>query len=152
VRILEILYQTTERSKKTRFRPQLDSRSVSARDGLTELVNTLTKNGRIKHFRYLNWSRALLSKSRYMCRRQCSKKLWRTVYDAEPAQEPLRKGIPANVRPEQPKVSLAPKGAVAEIRTAAGPDTLRAAARGAVQRPQQAGLAPTCPVSRMWEA
>jgi len=42
-----------------------------------------------KHFQYLNWSRALLSKSRYMCGRQCQKKLWQTVYDPEPVEEPL---------------------------------------------------------------
>jgi hypothetical protein len=29
-----------------------------------------------------------LSKSRYMCGRQCSKKLWQTVYRPEPREEP----------------------------------------------------------------
>ena len=33
--------------------------------------------------------KTFLSKSRYMCGRQCSKRLWQTVYDPEPAEEPL---------------------------------------------------------------
>ena len=37
----------------------------------------------------LNGKNTSLSKSRYMCGRQCSKKLWQTVYDPEPAEAPL---------------------------------------------------------------
>src|SRR5213075_2936452 len=36
----------------------------------------------------LNWSRAFLSKTRFMSGRQCAKKLWQTVYAPEPAEEP----------------------------------------------------------------
>jgi hypothetical protein len=42
-----------------------------------------------KHRPNLNWQQSHLSKSRYMCGRQCSKKLWLSVYDPEPAEEPL---------------------------------------------------------------
>jgi hypothetical protein len=42
-----------------------------------------------KHWPNLNWKRPFLSKTRYMGGRQCAKKLWNTVYDPEPAREPL---------------------------------------------------------------
>jgi hypothetical protein len=42
-----------------------------------------------KHWPNLNWQQPHLSKSRYMGGRQCSKKLWLSVYDPEPAEEPL---------------------------------------------------------------
>jgi len=42
----------------------------------------------VKHFQNKG-KRTFLSKSRYMCGRQCSKKLWQTVYDPEPAEEQL---------------------------------------------------------------
>jgi hypothetical protein len=37
----------------------------------------------------LTGKKTFLSKSRYMCGRQCAKRLWQTVYDPEPADEPL---------------------------------------------------------------
>jgi hypothetical protein len=46
-------------------------------------------DGRVDHFRNLNWRRTFLSKTRYMGGRQCSKRLLQTVYDPEPAEEPL---------------------------------------------------------------
>src|SRR5205085_11034761 len=56
---------------------------------LTRLVLDSKKEGRLKHSHYLDWSRAFLSKSRYMCGLQCPKRLWQAVYDPEPAEEPL---------------------------------------------------------------
>jgi len=65
------------------------------------------------------------------------------------------RGILSKIRPEPPKVSLAPKGLEPK------PELLppqkhyeppRAGRYGRRQDPEQAGLAPTCPVSRMWEA
>ena len=49
----------------------------------------LQRKVELKHFHYLNWRRAFLSKSRYMCGLQCPKKLWQAVYDPQPAEEPL---------------------------------------------------------------
>jgi hypothetical protein len=85
VRISEILHENRKSTKRQRARP------VGGYLGrnLTQLAKDCTKEGRLKYFRYLNWSRAFLSKSRYMCGRQCPKKLWQTVYDPEPVQEPL---------------------------------------------------------------
>jgi hypothetical protein len=89
VRISEILYRHNESNKRNRARRQLNSRSAPFNHDLTRLVTALTRDSRAKHFHYLNWSRAFLSKSRYMCGLQCSKKLWQTVYDPEPVEEPL---------------------------------------------------------------
>jgi hypothetical protein len=89
VRISEVLYRSDERAKATRARRQSDFPSALSSNDLTKLVTALTKDSRAKHFHYLNWSRAFLSKSRYMCGRQCVKKLWQTVYDPEPAEEAL---------------------------------------------------------------
>src|ERR1700731_1526900 len=74
-----------------RYRGHLkqDSRSAPFNNDLTKLATALTKDGRVKHFRNLNWKRPFLSKSRYMHGRQCPKKLWQTVYDPEPVKEPL---------------------------------------------------------------
>jgi hypothetical protein len=89
VRISEILYRSNDPKKRTRARPQLDLRSAPFSGDLTKLATDLTKDSRVKHFRNLNWKRPFLSKSRYMCGRQCPKKLWQTVYDPEPVEEPL---------------------------------------------------------------
>jgi predicted RecB family nuclease len=86
VRISEILHRNNKSTKRHRARPQGGSYSAK---NLTQFVKDHTKEGRLKHFNYLNWSRAFLSKSRYMSGRQCPKKLWQTVYDPEPIQEPL---------------------------------------------------------------
>jgi hypothetical protein len=86
VRISEILHSNKKSTSRHRARPQVGSHSGK---NLTQLASTLTKDGRVKHFHYLNWSRAFLSKTRYMAGRQCPKKLWQTVYDPDPAEEPL---------------------------------------------------------------
>jgi hypothetical protein len=80
VRNSEILHRNSEAAKGNRARPKLNLRSARFSHDLTKLATALTKDGRVKHFQYLNWSRALLSKSRYMCGRQCQKKLWLTVF------------------------------------------------------------------------
>jgi hypothetical protein len=86
VRISEILHSNKKSTSRHRAGPQVGSHSNK---NLTLLAKDCTKEGRHKHFHYLNWSRAFLSKTRYMAGRQCPKKLWQTVYDPEPAQEPL---------------------------------------------------------------
>jgi predicted RecB family nuclease len=89
VQISEIVYPNEGPTKRNRFYPQPDPPSAQFNKDLTKLVKALTKDGRVKHSRSLTWSRAFLSKSRYMCGRQSPKKLWQMVYDPEPAQEPL---------------------------------------------------------------
>lgn len=86
MRISEILHRNNKSTKRHRARPQV---GVHSGKNLTQLAKDCTKEGRLKHFHDLNWSRAFLSKSRYMCGLQCPKKLWQTVYDPEPLQEPL---------------------------------------------------------------
>jgi len=86
VRISEVLHRNNKSCHRHRARPQVGLHSDKS---LTQLAKDCTKDGRAKHFHHLNWSRAFLSKSRYMCGRQCTKKLWQTVYDPEPVQEPL---------------------------------------------------------------
>jgi predicted RecB family nuclease len=86
VRISEILHRNNKSTKRHRARSQV---GVHPGKSLTQLVKDSTEENRPKHFHYLNWSRAFLSKTRYMAGRQCPKKLWLTVYDPEPAQEPL---------------------------------------------------------------
>jgi hypothetical protein len=88
VRISEVLYRSDECAKATRARRQSDFPSVLSSNDLTKLVTTLTKDSRTKHFRNLNWKRPFLSKTRYIAGLQCSKKLWQTVYDPEPIDEP----------------------------------------------------------------
>ena len=89
MRISQILYCNKEPAKRNRAHLKQDSRSAPFNNDLTKLATALTKDSRVKHFRNLNWKRPFLSKSRYMSGRQCSKKLWQTVYDPEPAEEPL---------------------------------------------------------------
>src|ERR1051326_5867179 len=86
VRLSEILYRYNQPSEANPDRRQI---GLDLGKNLTQLVLDSTKEGRLKHSRYLDWSRAFLSKSRYMCGLQCSKKLWQAVYDPEPAEEPL---------------------------------------------------------------
>jgi predicted RecB family nuclease len=87
VRISEILHRNSGSTKRHRARPQV---GVHSGKNLTQLAKVYTKDGRLKHFHYLNWSRSFLSKVRYMAGRQCVKKLWQTVYVPEPAEEALR--------------------------------------------------------------
>ena len=89
MRISEILYCNKETTKGNPADPQLDFRPTLLSDALTNLANALKKDGQVNHFRNLNWKRNFLSKTRYMWGRQCSKRLWQTVYDPEPAEEPL---------------------------------------------------------------
>jgi predicted RecB family nuclease len=92
VRISEILRRSDKSTKRRRARPV----GVHSRKNLTQLANDLTKEGRLKHSRNLNWSRAFLSKTRFMAGRQCPKKLWLATYNPAPAEEPLpgtRKGM-----------------------------------------------------------
>ena len=86
MRLSEILHRRNKSTKRDRARPMLDLHSGK---NLTQLARAVTKDSRAKHSRYLNWSRPCLSKIRYMAGRQCAKKLWQTVYDPEPAEEPL---------------------------------------------------------------
>jgi hypothetical protein len=89
VRISDILYERKEPSKTKRSNSHDDSHSERFDGSLTNLARALAKDGRVKHSRYLDWQRPFLSKTRYMCGRQCSKKLWQTVYNPEPVGEPL---------------------------------------------------------------
>jgi hypothetical protein len=89
VRLSEIVYRNDELTEKRRSRPQLELRSAPFGGNLTKLTTDLTKDEVAKHWPNLNWQQPHLSKSRYMCGRQCSKKLWLSVYDPEPAEEPL---------------------------------------------------------------
>jgi len=89
MRISEILYCNKETTKGNPADPQLDFCPTSLSDALTNLARALKKDGQVNHFRNLNWKRNFLSKTRYMWGRQCSKRLWQTVYDPEPAEEPL---------------------------------------------------------------
>jgi hypothetical protein len=89
VRISEIEYRSNEPHKRNCPRRQLNLRSASFTHDLTRVVTALTTDSRAKHSRHLNWRRPFLSKSRYMCGLQCPKKLWQTVYDPEPEEEPL---------------------------------------------------------------
>jgi hypothetical protein len=88
LRISEILYRKNESTKGKRAHPQLDLHSARSKD-LTKLAKALTKDGAAKHSWNLNWQRPFLSKTRYIAGLQCSKKLWQTVYDPEPVEEPL---------------------------------------------------------------
>src|SRR2546421_196416 len=89
MRIFEILYKNKEPTKRNRANPQLDLRPAPLSNYLTKFVGAFTKDGSVKHLRNLDWKRTFLSKTRYMGGRQCSKRLWQTVYDPEPAEEPL---------------------------------------------------------------
>src|SRR5690242_17610620 len=86
VRLTEILYQHNRTPQRQRARHRVGSDSDK---NLTRLAQDATEESRAKHFDYLDWSRAFLSKSRYMCGLQCPKRLWQAVYDPEPAEEPL---------------------------------------------------------------
>jgi hypothetical protein len=88
VRISEVLYRSDERAKRIRARRQLNLHSAPFSHDLTKLVTALTRDRRVKHFRYLNWSRPFLSKTRYMNGRQCPEKLWQALSDPEPVKEP----------------------------------------------------------------
>jgi hypothetical protein len=89
VRLSEILHWNKGPVEKRRSRLQLDLRSAPFGGDLTKLTRALTRGGVAKHWPNLNWKRPFLSKTRYMGGRQCAKKLWNTVYDPEPAREPL---------------------------------------------------------------
>ena len=86
MRLTEILYRHNTSAKRQRARHRVGSYSDK---NLTRLAQDATKESQTKHFNYLDWSRAFLSKSRYMCGLQCPKRLWQAVYDPEPAEEPL---------------------------------------------------------------
>jgi len=83
VRLSEILYRRNRAAKRHRALSNAGFHS-----NLTRLVQDSTREGRLKHSNYLGWSRAFLSKSRYMCGLQCAKRLWQAVYDPEPPEEP----------------------------------------------------------------
>jgi hypothetical protein len=89
VRISDVVYSQAKSLKRNRQSSQLDVPSDRFGRSLSNLARALTRDGRVKHSEYLHWSRPFLSKSRYMCGLQCSKKLWQTVYDPEPVEEPL---------------------------------------------------------------
>src|SRR6266852_3532334 len=88
MRISDILYWHGEHIKG-RAHPLLSFRSAPFSNDLITHARPFIRDGLIKHFRNLKEKRTFLSKSRYMCGRQCSKKLWQTVYDPEPAEEQL---------------------------------------------------------------
>jgi predicted RecB family nuclease len=87
LRLSEIIEPNNRVTKKNRPNPLLSSHLAKFTNDLTKLIKGFRKGGSVKH----SWSskRVFLSKSRYMSGRQCSKKLWQTVYDPEPAEEPL---------------------------------------------------------------
>src|SRR5205085_2847988 len=66
VRISEVLYWTYESTKRDRTHAQADSGAVPSSDDLTKLVIACTNDGRLKHSRNLSWSRAFLSKTRFL--------------------------------------------------------------------------------------
>jgi hypothetical protein len=86
MRIFELLYRSHDTTKGTCTNIQLDFRPTRFGGAL---ASALKKDGLVDHFRNLDWKRTFLSKTRYMGGRQCSKRLWQTVYDTEPAEEPL---------------------------------------------------------------
>jgi hypothetical protein len=88
MRISELLYRS-ETTEGDRIHPELDFRSTLLKDALANIASAFKKDGLVNHFRNLNWKRTFLSKTRYMCGRQCSKRLWQTVYDPEPEEELL---------------------------------------------------------------
>jgi hypothetical protein len=89
VRISEVLRRNKISTKRNCDRALVDWHSARSSNNLTKFVRSLTKDGALKHSGNLRWSRPFLSKTRYMCGRQCSKKLWHTVYDPEPVEERL---------------------------------------------------------------
>jgi predicted RecB family nuclease len=89
VQISEILYPDEGPTDRKRLHFQPDLYSAPFNKDFTKLVKALTRDGRVKHSRNLNWKRPFLSKIRYMAGRQCPKKLWQMVYDPEPSEEPL---------------------------------------------------------------
>jgi hypothetical protein len=72
MRISEILYCNKETTKGNPADPQLDLRPAPFSNVLKKLARACTQNGLVNHFRNLNWKRTFLSKTRYMCGRQCS--------------------------------------------------------------------------------
>jgi hypothetical protein len=100
-----------EPAKRTRAHLKQDSRSAPFSNDLSKLATALTQDSRVKHFQNLNWKRPFLSKSRYMSGRQCPKKLWQTVYDPEPVEEPLPGTVMFGIvdenaaRPQQPRLN-----------------------------------------------
>jgi hypothetical protein len=86
MRVSELLYLKDDTTEGNHTAPKLDFRPTRFGDAL---ANALKKEGLVDHFGNLNWKRTFLSKTRYMGGRQCSKRLWQTVYDPEPAEEPL---------------------------------------------------------------
>jgi hypothetical protein len=86
MRIFELLFRNdgTTKGNCTHTTPDFRPTPFNA-----ALASALKQDGRVDHFRNLNWRRTFLSKTRYMGVRQCSKRLWQTVYDPEPAEEPL---------------------------------------------------------------
>ena len=86
MRISELLYRNDDNTRSSCTHTKLDFRPTPFSDAL---ASALKNDGRVDHFRNLNWRRTFLSKTRYMGGRQCSKRLWQTVYDPEPAEEPL---------------------------------------------------------------
>ena len=89
MRISEVLHRNIRSTKRSRARPQVDWHSVRSSNDLTKLTRELTKDGAAKHSWNLNWRQPFLSKTRFLSGRQCSKKLWQTVYNPEPVAEPL---------------------------------------------------------------
>lgn len=86
MRLSEIISQHNRSTKRQRGSSQV---SLCPAKNLTRLVQDSTKEGRLRHINYLEWSRAFLSKSRYMYGRQCPKRLWQAVYDPKSVEEPL---------------------------------------------------------------
>ena len=55
MRISDILHENNKLKKKNLSRPQV---GLHSDENLTPLVKDCTKDGRLKHFHYLNWGRA----------------------------------------------------------------------------------------------
>jgi hypothetical protein len=88
VRLSEILNRNKAPAEKGRARPRLGLPSTSFGSDLSRFARSFRKEASVEHVQK-RWKRVFLSKSRYMGGLQCSKKLWQTVYDPEPAKEPL---------------------------------------------------------------
>jgi hypothetical protein len=89
MRIADILYWHDKISNRNCAEPQLDPNLPPYCADLTKFTKAFTAHGVVKHLKNRTGKRTFLSKSRFMYGRQCSKKLWQTVYDPEPAEVPM---------------------------------------------------------------
>jgi hypothetical protein len=107
VRISQILYRKNESAKRNRAHLKRVLRLAPFSNDLTKLATALTKDSRAKHFSNLNWKRPFLSKSRYMCGLQCSKKLWHPVQPFAARRNHQPRSTPAKTAQADPQETFA---------------------------------------------